>query len=239
MYRQIPREPLRPRAFPFGKQREGPLYRPEYRQHPQQDLLAVYRSPPPDTEYHEGDEHDDFVDAHDDAGGQRGEPQLGRVLLHAGHFVHAGLFHRGFYQVRVGRAGMGHVSLCLQAGVHRVAHEDEFLRFLELVADLRGFRLVEVVGVRADAVGDVGQEVQEAPVAAAACHARVCRRVPPAQHKRHGQRPEQLHHVQRLVLDHHLVGHARRHDDGEQGGERHAHLQYPPVTTNYCRWVKT
>ena len=159
---------------------------------------------------------------------QRGEPQLGRVFLHAGHFVHAGLFHRGLYQVRVGCAGMGHVRLRLEAGVHRVAHEDEFLRFLELVADLRGFRLIEVVSVRPDAVRDVGQEVQEAPVAAAACHACVCRGIPPAQHKRHSQRSEQFHYVQRLVLDHHLVGHARRHDDGEQGGECHAHLQDPP-----------
>lgn len=184
--------------------------------------------PPPDTEHHKGNEHDDFVDAHDDAGGQRGEPQLGRVFLHAGHFVHAGLFHRGLYQVRVGCAGMGHVRLRLEAGVHRVAHEDEFLRFLELVADLRGFRLIEVVSVRPDAVRDVGQEVQEAPVAAAACHACVCRGIPPAQHKRHSQRSEQFHYVQRLVLDHHLVGHARRHDDGEQGGECHAHLQDPP-----------
>ena len=41
VYRQIPREPLRPRAFPLGQQAESPLYRTEYRQHPQQDLLAV------------------------------------------------------------------------------------------------------------------------------------------------------------------------------------------------------
>ena len=224
MHRQIPRDPFRPCAFPLGQQAESPLYRAEYRQHTQQDLLAVYRSPPPDTEYHEGDEHDDFVDAHHDAGGQRGEPQLGGVFLHAGHFVHAGLLHSRLYQVGVGCPGVRHVRLRLQVGVHRVAHEDEFLRLLELVADLCGFRLVEVVGVRADAVGDVGQEVQKAPVAAAACHARVRRRIPPAQHERHGQRPEQFHHVQRLVLDHHLVGHARRHDDGEQGGKCHAHL---------------
>lgn len=75
--------------------------------------MELVSLPPPDTEHHKGDEHDDFVDAHDDAGGQRGEPQLGRVFLHAGHFVHAGLFHRGLYQVRVGCSGMGHVRLRL------------------------------------------------------------------------------------------------------------------------------
>ena len=188
MHGQIPCEPLRPCTFPFGQQRESPLYRAEYRQHTQQDLLAVYRRPPAYPEYDKGNEHDDFVDTYDNPGGQRGKPQLGGILLHAGHFIHAGLFHCGFYKVRVGCPGMRHVRLRLQVGVHRIAHEDEFLRFLELVADLCGFRLVEVVGVRADAVGDVGQEVQEAPVAAAACHARVRRRIPPAKHKRNGQR---------------------------------------------------
>jgi len=42
---QIAGEPFRPCAFPLGQQRESPLYRPEYRQHTEQDLLAIYRSP--------------------------------------------------------------------------------------------------------------------------------------------------------------------------------------------------
>lgn len=45
MHGQIPRDPFRPCAFPLGQQAESPLYRAEYRQHPQQDLLAVYRRP--------------------------------------------------------------------------------------------------------------------------------------------------------------------------------------------------
>ena len=30
------------------------------------------------------------------------------------------------------------------------------------------------------------------------------------------------------MLHHHLVGHTCRHDKREQGGQSHAHLQYPP-----------
>lgn len=91
--------------------------------------------------------------------------------------------------------------------------------------------------VRTDAVRDVGKEVQKTPVASAAGHTRVCRRIPPAENDGNSQRPEQLHHIQRLMLHHHLVGHACRHDKREQGGQSHAHLQYPPVTTNYFKWV--
>jgi len=39
------------------------------------------------------------------------------------------------------------------------------------------------------------------------------------------------------VLYHHLVGHARRHDDREERGKGHAHLEDPPVTTNYPKRV--
>ena len=40
---------------------ERPLYRSENRQHSQQDLLAVNRCPPTDSEHHESNQHDDFV----------------------------------------------------------------------------------------------------------------------------------------------------------------------------------
>lgn len=185
-------------------------------------------SPPADAKYDQGYEHHDFINTDHDARRQRGEPQFGRVLFHAGHFVHARLFHRRLYQVWVRGARMSDVGLCLQARVHRVADMDKLLHLLEPVAYLCGFGLVEVVRVRADTVRYVGEEVQNAPVAAAARHTGIGRRIPPAQHERHGQRPEELHHVQRLVLDHHLVRHARRHYDGEQRGQRHTHLQDPP-----------
>lgn len=45
MHRQIPCHPFGPGTFPFGQQRECPLYRSEYRQHTQQDLLTVYGRP--------------------------------------------------------------------------------------------------------------------------------------------------------------------------------------------------
>ena len=80
------------------------------------------------------------------------------------------------------------------------------------------------MGVRPNAIRDVGQKVQKTPVVPAPRHTRVRRRIPPTDDDRHGERPKQLHHVQRLVLYHHLVGDTRRHDDGEQGGECHAHL---------------
>lgn len=41
MYRQVACQPLRPSTFPFRQDAERPLYRPENRQHTQQDLLAV------------------------------------------------------------------------------------------------------------------------------------------------------------------------------------------------------
>ena len=84
------------------------------------------------------------------------------------------------------------------------------------------------MGVRTYAVRDVGQEIEKTPVVPAPRHTRVRRRIPPADDDRHGKRPKQLHHVQRLVLYHHLVGDTCCHDDGEQCRECHAHLQYPP-----------
>ena len=94
------------------------------------------------------------------------------------------------------------------------------------------------MGVGADGVRYVREEVQHAPRAAAVGDAGVGRGIPPAEDDAHGQRPEELHHVQRLVLDHHLVGHPGRDDDREQGRERHAHLEDPPVTTNYFKRIK-
>lgn len=132
---------------------------------------------------------------------------------------------------------MGDIGLCLQAVIHGVTHMDKLLHLLEPVRNLRGFGLVQVVRVRPDTVRDIGQEIQEAPTVSASCHSGVRRRIPPADDNRHGKRPKQLHHVQRLVLHHHFVGDTCRHDDGEQGRQRHAHLQYPPVTTNYPKRV--
>ena len=109
-------------------------------------------SPPADSEHHEGNQHDDFVYPHHDTGRQRGEPQLRRVLLHVRHLVHARLLHRRLYQVGVGRARVGDIGTCLQARVHRVPHVNQLLHLLELVRNLRGFGLVQVMGVRTDAV---------------------------------------------------------------------------------------
>src|SRR3712207_9383391 len=46
MHRQITYHPFRPSTFPFGQEAESPLYRSEYRQHAEQDLLAIDRCPP-------------------------------------------------------------------------------------------------------------------------------------------------------------------------------------------------
>lgn len=95
-----------------------------------------------------------------------------------------------------------------------------------------GFCLIQVVRIRTDAVRDIGQKVQHTPVAAAVYHACVCRWVPPTENDGNRQRLEQLHNIQRLVLDHHLIRHACRHNNGEQGCECHTHLQYPPITSS-------
>lgn len=234
---QIPCQPLRPCTFPLGQQAERPLYRSEDGKHTQQNLLAVDGRPPAYAEDDQRDEHDDLVDAHHGARRQGGEPQLRSAPLHVRYGVHSGLFHGRLDEIGVGRPRMGDISLRLQIRVERVAHMDELLHLLELVGDLCGLRLIKVMRVGAYAVGNVGEEIQKAPAAAAAHHTRICRRVPPAQDNGDGQRTEELHHIERLVLDHHLVGDACRHDDGEERRQRHAHLKDPPVTTNYFKWV--
>ena len=133
MHRQIACQPLRPSTFPFWQDAERPLYRPENRQHSQQDLLAVNRRPPTDSEHHEGNQHDNFVYPHDDTCRQRREPQLRRILFHVRHFVHTGLLHCRLYQIGIGCACVGDIRLCLQVRVHRVTHMDELLNFLEPV----------------------------------------------------------------------------------------------------------
>ena len=159
MHRQIPREPLRPCAFPFGQERKRPLDRSENGEHSQKNLLAVNRCPPTDTEHHQGDKYDDFVYSHDDTRCQRREPQLRCILLHVRNLVHASLFHRCLDKVGIGRTRVGDIGLCLQGSVHRVAHVNQLLHFLELVRDLRGFGLVQVMCVRTDAVRDIGEEI--------------------------------------------------------------------------------
>ena len=159
MHRQIPREPLRPRTFPFGQERERPLYRAEDGEHSQKNLLTIDGSPPTDSEYYKGYQHDDFVNPHDYPRSQRGEPQLRRILLHVRYLVHTCLFHRCLDKVWVRRTRMGDIGLCLQGSVHRVAHVNQLLHFLELVRDLRGFGLVQVMCVRTDAVRDIGEEI--------------------------------------------------------------------------------
>ena len=62
---QVSCSPLRPGAFPLGKEGERPLYRAEDRQHTQQDLLDVHRRPPADTVDNQGEEHQEFVEEHD------------------------------------------------------------------------------------------------------------------------------------------------------------------------------
>ena len=113
----------------------------------------------PDSEYYKGYQHDDFVNPHDYPRSQRGEPQLRRILLHVRYLVHTCLFHRCLDKVWVRRTRMGDIGLCLQGSVHRVAHVNQLLHFLELVRDLRGFGLVQVMCVRTDAVRDIGEEI--------------------------------------------------------------------------------
>ena len=162
------------------------------------------------------------------ASGQRREPQLRGVLLHGRHLIHARVLHGGLDKVRIGRAGPRHIRLRLQVLIQGVPHVDESLHLLVPVTDLRGLGLIQVVGVRSYGIRDIRQEIQHAPGTAAARDTGVRRGIPPAEDDAHGQRPEELHHVERLVLDHHLVGHARRHDDREERGEGHAHLEDPP-----------
>ena len=45
---------------------------------------------------------------------------------------------------------MCHVCLCLEVGVHRVAHIDELLHFLKLILNLRGFGFIQVVRIGTD-----------------------------------------------------------------------------------------
>ena len=159
MHRQIPCEPLRPCAFPLGQERERPLDRSENGEHSQKNLLTIDGYPPTDSEYYKGYQHDDFVNPHDYPRSQRGEPQLRRILLHVRYLVHTCLFHRCLDKVWVRRTRMGDIGLCLQGSVHRVAHVNQLLHFLELVRDLRGFGLVQVMCVRTDAVRDIGEEI--------------------------------------------------------------------------------
>ena len=98
---EITYQPLRPRALPFRKDAEGPLYRAENRQHTQQDLLAVDGAPPADAEDDEGNQHDDLVKAHDGSGGERREPELRGLLLHGGDLIDSGILHSRLDEVRV------------------------------------------------------------------------------------------------------------------------------------------
>ena len=238
MHGEITYQPLRPGALPFGKDAEGPLYRAKDRQHTQEDLLAVDGAPPADAEDDEGYQHDDLVKAHDGSGGEGREPELRGLLLHGSDLVNPRVLHRRFHQRRVGGARAGDVRLRLEVLVHGVPHMKQALHLLEAVTDLGRLRLIEVVRIGADGVRYVCQEIQHAPRAAVVADARVRRRIPPAEHDAHGQRPEQFQDIQRLVLDHHLVGQTGRDDDREQRRQGHAHLEYPPVTTNYFKRIK-
>ena len=82
--------------------------------------------------------------------------------------------------------------------------------------------------VGTDAVGDVTEEIQDAYLAVGVVHPCIGRRIPPAHDKRHRQRTEELHHIQRLVLEHHPVRHPSRDDKREEGRKSHAHLENPP-----------
>ena len=238
MHRQVPDKPLGPGTLPFREQGERPLDRSEDRQHAQKDLLAVDGAPPADPEDDKGNQHDDLVQTHDGTGRERSEPQFRGVLLHRRHLIHSGILHGGLDEVRVGRAGPRHICLRLQVLIKGVPYIYKSLHFLIAVADLRGLGLIQVMRIGSDGVRYVRQEIQHAPRVAAVSDAGVRRRIPPAQDDAHGQRTEELHHVQRLVLDHHLVGHTGRHDDREERSQRHAHLEDPPVTTNYFKRIK-
>ena len=142
--------------------------------------------------------------------------------------VNAGLLHRALDEIGVAGAAMGDIGLGSKLVVHGVPNMDKLLDFLELVGNLHGLGLIEVVGIAADGIGDIAQEVKEAPTATAAVHAGIGRWVPPGHHQGDGPRLEEFHDIQRLVLDHHLVCHTCRHNDRKQGGEGHSHLDQPP-----------
>ena len=84
------------------------------------------------------------------------------------------------------------------------------------------------MGIGANTVRDIAEEVEEAPAAATTCNACVCRWVPPTENDTDDKWLEQLHDVERFMLHHHLVCHSCGNNDGEECGECHTHLQYPP-----------
>ena len=133
---EITYQPLRPRALPFGKNAEGPLYRPEDSQHTQEDLLAVDGAPPADAEDDEGNQHDDLVKAHDGSGGEGREPELRGLLLHGSDLVNPRVLHRRFHQCRVGGTRAGDVRLRLEVLVHGIPHVEQPLHLFKTVTDL-------------------------------------------------------------------------------------------------------
>ena len=130
MHRKVAYQPLRPGALPLREEGEGPLDRPEDRQHAQEDLLAVDGTPPADPEDDQGYEHDDLVQAHDGTGRQGGEPQLRGVLLHGRHFIDSRILHGRLDEVRVRRACAGDIRLRLEVLVEGVPDVDESLHLL-------------------------------------------------------------------------------------------------------------
>lgn len=195
------------------------MYWSEYRQHSKEDLLAVYRGPPSDSEDDQRQTHDDFIKGDDNAGGQAREPELAGFFFHLRDLVNACLLHGGFNKAGVIGACMSDIGLGGQLVIHGITDVDKFLHFLELVGYLGGFGFIEVMGVTAYGVRDVTQKVQEAPATACIIHASIGRWVPPSHHQSDGQGLEELHHVQRLVLYHHLVGHSCGYDDGEESAK--------------------
>lgn len=103
--------------------------------------------PPAYSKDYQRNAHHDFINAHRCTAYQRSKPKPACIHFHVRHFIHPGLFHGRFYQVRVTHPRMGDIRLCLQACVHCVPHIYQFLYLLEFVAYLCGFRLVQVMRV--------------------------------------------------------------------------------------------
>ena len=126
---------------------------------------------------------------------------------------------------------MGNICLSLKVCVHGVSGINQFLDLLKLVLNNHGFCFIEVMRIGTYAVRDITEEVKETPTAATIGNACVCRWVPPTKDDTDDKRLEKFHDVKRFVLHHHLIGHPSRHNDGEECGKCHTHLQYPPETS--------
>ena len=92
------------------------------------------------------------------------------------------------------------------------------------------------MGIGTDTVRDIGQHIQHTTVEDIAVRDHAAHTghgiaIPAHHHGGDTQRPENLQDVERLTLDHHLIGHTGSHNQGEQGTKTHADLHDHPERT--------